>query len=111
LHPPDLTRALVFSAGEVIVTLLLIVFLRKERRQSVPTIASVLVLIGLLLLPVVLAIVFHRGVANVWPKVLWLFFFAPVLARKSSSAATSNHGLINRLVAPGAPLACNSASA
>jgi hypothetical protein len=111
LHPPDLTRALVFSAGEVIVTLLLIVFLRKERRQRVPTIASVFVLIGLLLLPVVLAIVFHRGVANVWPKVLWLFFFAPVLARKSSSAATSNHGLINRLVAPGAPLACNSASA
>jgi membrane protease YdiL (CAAX protease family) len=36
----------------------------------------VFVLIGLLLLPLVLAILFHRGVANVWPKVLWLFFCA-----------------------------------
>jgi uncharacterized protein len=75
LHPPDLTRAVVFSSGEVIVTLLLVVFLMRERSvvRCVPPFVSFLVLVGLVLLPVILAILLHRGALNVLLRVLWLF--------------------------------------
>jgi len=78
LHPPDLTRAAVFSSGEVILTLLLVVFLMRERSlvRRVPPFASLLVLVGLVSLPVVLAILFHRGGLNMLLRVLWLFFGA-----------------------------------
>jgi membrane protease YdiL (CAAX protease family) len=78
LHPPDLTRAAVFSAGEVLLTLLLVVFLMRERSlvQRVPLVVSLLVLVGLVSLPVGLAVLFHRGVLNTLLRVLWLFFGA-----------------------------------
>jgi uncharacterized protein len=78
LHPPDLTRAVVFSSGEVLVILLLIMFLMRERSvvRRVPPFASLVVLLGLVSLPVILAMLFHRGVLNVLLRVLWLFIGA-----------------------------------
>jgi membrane protease YdiL (CAAX protease family) len=78
LHPPDLTWAVMFSSGEVILTLLLVVFLMRERSlvRRVPPVAGFLVLVGFVSLPVVLAILFHRGVLNMLLRVLWLLFGA-----------------------------------
>jgi membrane protease YdiL (CAAX protease family) len=75
LHPPDLTRAVVFSCGEVVLTFLLLVFLMRERClvRRVPPVVSLLVLVGLVALPVVLAVLFHRGVVHTLLRVLWLF--------------------------------------
>jgi membrane protease YdiL (CAAX protease family) len=68
----------VFSCGEVLLTILLVVFLMRERRlvRRVPPVVSLLVLVGLVSLPVILAILFHRGVVNMLLRVLWLFFGA-----------------------------------
>jgi membrane protease YdiL (CAAX protease family) len=78
LHPPDPTRAVVFSGGEVVLTLLLLVFLMRERIlvRSVQPFAGFLVLVGFMSFPVVLAILFHRGVLDVLLRTLWLFFGA-----------------------------------
>jgi hypothetical protein len=78
LHPPDWPRAIVFSSGAMIATVLLMVFLRKERAvlRRMPTIASFLILIGLLSLPMILAAAFHHDVLSVSLRVLWLFFGA-----------------------------------
>jgi membrane protease YdiL (CAAX protease family) len=78
LHPPDLTRALVFSAGEMVLILLLLVFLRRERPllRRLPAFASLLLVFVLASLPVVFAIVLHRDVFGVLLSVLWLFFGA-----------------------------------
>jgi membrane protease YdiL (CAAX protease family) len=78
LHPPDLTRAVVFSCGEVVATILLLVFLIRERSlvRRVPPFASFLVLVGFVSLPVALAIHLHRGVLDVLLRTLWLFFGA-----------------------------------
>lgn len=78
LHPPDLTRAVVFSSGEIVMTLLLVVFLMRERSliRCVPPFVSLFALVGLVLLPAVLAILFSRDVLKVTFTVLWLFFGA-----------------------------------
>jgi len=78
LHPPDLTRTLVFSCGEIIMTILLLLFLRKERRliRRFPAWASLLILFVLVSLPVVLAIVNHRDTLHEVLQVSWLFFGA-----------------------------------
>jgi membrane protease YdiL (CAAX protease family) len=78
LHPPDLTRALVFSSGQIIITLLLILFLKRDRPllHRIPPMISILILIALLSLPIVPAMVFHRDVPNVCLRILWLFFCA-----------------------------------
>jgi membrane protease YdiL (CAAX protease family) len=62
----------------MIATVLLMVFLRKERAvlRRMPTIVSFLILIGLLSLPMILAAAFHHDVLSVSLRVLWLFFGA-----------------------------------
>jgi len=78
LHPPDVTRAVVFSSGEVLATLLLVVFLMREGSliRRVPSFISLAILAGVVALPVILATFLHQAVANVLLKVLWLFFGA-----------------------------------
>jgi uncharacterized protein len=78
LHPPDVTRAVVFSAGELILTVLLALFLMRERSvvRAIPPSVSLLVLAALVSLPLVLAINLHRGVTVVLLRTLWLFFGA-----------------------------------
>jgi membrane protease YdiL (CAAX protease family) len=78
LHPPDLNRAAVFSLGEVIVTVVLIVFLLRERSwvRHIPPFVSLVILLGLVSLPVALAILFHRSALTALLRVLWLFFGA-----------------------------------
>ena len=53
----------------------LLMFLRRKRSfvQRVPPLASLLIPLGFLSLPVTLAIFFHRDVLNVLLRVLWLF--------------------------------------
>jgi membrane protease YdiL (CAAX protease family) len=78
LHPPDLTRAVVFSSGETILIILLVVFLMRERSlvQRIPSLVSLFVLFVLVSLPVILVVLIHRDVPNVVLQVLWLFFGA-----------------------------------
>jgi membrane protease YdiL (CAAX protease family) len=78
LHPPDLTRAVVFSSGETILTIPLVVFLMRERSlvRRIPPLVNLFVLFVLVSLPVILAIVIHRDVPNVVLQVLLLFFGA-----------------------------------
>jgi membrane protease YdiL (CAAX protease family) len=75
LHPPDLARASAFSCGWLILTLLVALFLRRERRLVglVPSSVALLALTGLLLLPVVLAVFSQRSVGNEILSVLWNF--------------------------------------
>jgi membrane protease YdiL (CAAX protease family) len=77
-RPPDMPRALVFAVGGLVVTFLLAWFLMRERRflQRIPALVSLLVLMGLLLLPLALAWYFSRPFLNVLLTVLWLFFGA-----------------------------------
>src|SRR5205085_9723717 len=58
LQPPDLPRASVFSCGWSVLTLLVALFLSRERGlvRGVPSTGSLLILIGLLWLPLVLAV-------------------------------------------------------
>jgi len=78
LHPPDLQRALVFSVGELVLTLFLAVFLMKDRGLlgRVPPAVSLLVLAGFLAMPLLVAVVWQRPMLNVFLTVLWLFFGA-----------------------------------
>jgi len=78
LRPPDLPRAVVFSLGQLALTLLLALFLRRQRGllRRVPLTASLLVLALLLSSPLVLAVAFHRPVLGVLLTTLWLFFGA-----------------------------------
>jgi membrane protease YdiL (CAAX protease family) len=78
LRPPDLPRTVVCSLGGLALTLLLALFLLRERSllRAVPPGVALVVLVGLLLVPVVLAVVFHRPLVNVVLTVLWLFFGA-----------------------------------
>jgi membrane protease YdiL (CAAX protease family) len=80
LHPPDLAKAAVFSIGAAIMTLVLVVFLRRERSllRHLPSWASFIILMGLVLLPVVLAVLVHRDVLNMLLRVAWLFLGAGV---------------------------------
>jgi membrane protease YdiL (CAAX protease family) len=79
LHPPDLGRALVFSAAFLLFTFLLAIFLMRERRTlaRMPTAFCLLVVVGILCLPMVLALVFQRdSVEAALLSTLWLFFGA-----------------------------------
>ena len=78
LHAPDLRRALVFSLGEVVATVLLMAFLLREMSavRRVPASISLFVLGGLLCLPLVVAVIWQRPVLNVLLTVFWLFFGA-----------------------------------
>jgi membrane protease YdiL (CAAX protease family) len=75
LHPPDLPKALIYSCGAVVLTLLLARFLSRERQlpRAVPPAADVAALLGLLSLPLVVAWHFDRPLPNVLFSVLWLF--------------------------------------
>jgi uncharacterized protein len=79
LHPPDLARALVFSAAYLVFTLFLALFLMRERRflARVPAAASLLMLAIFLSLPLMLAFVFERkSVEEALLTTMWLFFGA-----------------------------------
>ena len=79
LHPPDLARALVFSAAYAVFTLLLALFLMRQRRMltSMPAAIAVVIVLGILLLPMILALAFQRAsVDSVLLSTLWLFFGA-----------------------------------
>jgi membrane protease YdiL (CAAX protease family) len=78
VSPPDMTRGLVASACELTATFLLVWFLMRERLflRRIPTFVSLIVLIGLLLLPLALAWYSSRPLLNVFLTVLWLFFCA-----------------------------------
>jgi membrane protease YdiL (CAAX protease family) len=78
LHPPDLRRALVAATGELVNTLLLLWFLRRERGVllRLPSLVSLFLLLGLLSFPLVVAFHFHRPFLHVLLAVLWLFFGA-----------------------------------
>jgi membrane protease YdiL (CAAX protease family) len=78
LHPPDLARTVASSLGALALTLLLALFLRRERRpvRAVPAAVTLLILLALLSLPLVVAAYYRRPVLDVLLSVLWLFFGA-----------------------------------
>jgi membrane protease YdiL (CAAX protease family) len=78
LQPPGLKRALVFTVGWVLATLLLAWFLMRERSllRRVPPLVSLVVLIALLILPIFVGLYSHRHFIQVLLTVLWLFFGA-----------------------------------
>jgi membrane protease YdiL (CAAX protease family) len=78
LHPPDMKKAIVATFGELINTLLLLLFLMRERRvlQQIHPFWVLLILIGLLAVPLVVALSFNRPFLNVLLTDLWLFFGA-----------------------------------
>ena len=79
LHPPDLGRALVFSAAYLLFTFLLAIFLMRERHKlaRMPTAFCLLVVVGILCLPMILALAFQRhSVESALLSTLWLFFGA-----------------------------------
>jgi membrane protease YdiL (CAAX protease family) len=80
LHPPDLPRTLAASFGLLVLTLLLALFLMRERGlvRHIPPLIGLLVLASLLSLPLVLAGAFGRPILNVFLTVLWLFFGAGI---------------------------------
>jgi membrane protease YdiL (CAAX protease family) len=77
-HPPDMTRAISFAVGALVATIVLLWFLMRERRlvRQTPAFVSLLILVGLLGLPLVLAWYSSRPLLNVLLTVLWLFFGA-----------------------------------
>lgn len=77
-RPPDMTRALLFSAAELVALFLLLWFLMRERpwMRRIPAFVGLFVLIGLLLLPLALAWYSARPFSNVLLTVFWLFFGA-----------------------------------
>jgi membrane protease YdiL (CAAX protease family) len=78
LHPPDLQRAIVATIGEGLNTVLLLLFLRRDRaviRRLQPA-ASLTILAAILCIPVIVAVRFDRPVLDVLLSVLWLFFGA-----------------------------------
>jgi membrane protease YdiL (CAAX protease family) len=79
LHPPDMGRALVFSAAYLCFTLVLAVFLMRERRllTRMPTAFAMVVVAGILSLPMILALAFERtSLEQAFLSTLWLFFGA-----------------------------------
>jgi membrane protease YdiL (CAAX protease family) len=78
LHPPDLPKALVVSIGELVLTLLLALFLMRDRRRvrRIPPVVALLFLVALLSLPLVLVALLHRPLLPVLATVLWPFFGA-----------------------------------
>jgi uncharacterized protein len=78
LHPPDLQRAIVATIGELLNTVLLLLFLRRDRVliQRLHPAASLTILAAILCIPVIVAVRFDRPVLDVLLSVLWLFFGA-----------------------------------
>ncbi len=79
LHPPDMARALVFSAAYGVFILLLAVFLMRERRMltRMPTALAAGIVLGILILPMILALAFERAsVGSAVLSTLWLFLGA-----------------------------------
>ena len=78
LHPSELKGTLVATGGQVLNTVLLLLFLMRERSflRRIPPIVSLFILLGLLSLPVALASHFGHPVLNMLLSVLWLFFCA-----------------------------------
>lgn len=78
LHPPDMKKALIFTAAEIANTLLLLLWLRRERNllKRISPIAGVLALVALLSIPLILASQFDRPLSQTLLSVLWLFFGA-----------------------------------
>jgi CAAX protease family protein len=78
LHPPDMARSLVATAGELLNAVLLLWFLMRERRvlRLVPPLVALLVLDGLLCVPLVVAWSFNRPLRPVLLSVVWNFFCA-----------------------------------
>lgn len=79
LHPPNLARALVFSAAYLFLTSLLAVFLMRERRMLArkSTAFSLLIVAGILSVPMILALAFEMAsVKSALLSTLWLFFGA-----------------------------------
>jgi membrane protease YdiL (CAAX protease family) len=77
-QPPGPKRAVVFAVGWILATLLLARFLMRDRSLlgRVPPLASLVVLIALLSLPLFVGWYSHRPVLQVLLTVLWLFFGA-----------------------------------
>jgi membrane protease YdiL (CAAX protease family) len=78
LHPPDLPKAVVCSCAAILLTLLLALFLRRDRGllRRVPATLTLLVIAGLLGLPLIVAGYAGRPLPDVVLTVLWLFFGA-----------------------------------
>jgi membrane protease YdiL (CAAX protease family) len=78
LHPPDLQRAIVATVGELLNTVLLLLFLRRDRVlvQRLHPAVSLTLLAAILCIPVIVAVRFDRPVLDVLLSVLWLFFGA-----------------------------------
>jgi hypothetical protein len=78
LQPPDLQRAILFTIGELVNTVVLLLFLRQDCVvvQRLPLAASLLILLAVLSAPCVIALWFDRPVLDVMLSTLWLFFCA-----------------------------------
>ncbi len=75
LHGPTPTLALLGTGGYLVFTCLLLVMLRRERSllRRVPPLTSLLLLVGLLSVPAVVALWFHRSALNMLLMALWMF--------------------------------------
>jgi membrane protease YdiL (CAAX protease family) len=78
LHPPDLQRAILFTICELVSTVLLLLFLRRDRAvaERLPAAASLLILLAVLSAPCVIALWFDRPILDTMLSTLWLFFCA-----------------------------------
>jgi uncharacterized protein len=78
LHPPDLTSAVIAAAGDLAGTILVLWLLMHKRRfmGSPHPALGLVALVGLLSIPLLLALRFDRSLTDVLLTVLWLFFGA-----------------------------------
>jgi membrane protease YdiL (CAAX protease family) len=78
IHPPDIKQAALGTVGELLNAALLLLFLTRERSviRRLHPVLSLLLLIGLLSIPLLIAVAFDRPLLNVLLTVLWLFFGA-----------------------------------
>lgn len=78
LHPPDLQRAILFTICELVNTIVLLLFLRRDRAiiNRLPAAASLLILLAVLSVPPVVALKFNRPALDALLSTLWLFFCA-----------------------------------
>ncbi|HEV2972231.1 MAG TPA: CPBP family intramembrane glutamic endopeptidase [Pirellulales bacterium] len=78
LHPPDVKRSVAATIGELVGAFLLLLFLSRGggAMRRIPVWVSLLVLLGLLSAPTILAMSFHRPVLKATLNSMWLFFGA-----------------------------------
>jgi hypothetical protein len=78
LHPPDVKQSVAATIGELVNAFLLLWFLLRcgGAMRRIPVWVSLLVLLGLLSVPTVLAVSFHRPVLKTTLNAMWLFFGA-----------------------------------